>query len=310
MIRVALLWWGEITTRRVVPTNRRRGCGIARLILKNGWKAMWAMISVSNMLIQKALSNIEQITGFPEQPDTIYLLTSFKGILVSEDGGATFAPYPLGTPPTSTNNWAYSLTLSGTPVSPIFWVTGLDRGLWRMRGGEWTRTDGNADGGCVGLPDTKIPSVLSMGNLVIVGTAGDGLWVIEDEDTSCHQIFDAEHQYTFVTLSHASVGEEDHYLAGVEVTLGEPKDGYGRFQLLHLCPQADDCTEMEWKADPAPLWDNGPWLSGSLAHVAMTSNQDKSVQWVLFSGFGKVFEGDCRGESEPDGGDSQMCTLL
>ena len=130
------------------------------------------------------------------------------------------------------------------------WPAGLSRMV------DWVSLNGNLDEGCTGLPAALIAISVWMDNeLILIGSANQGLWQSLDGGKTCQLVFDPSGRYTFHGLWNVSTSHH-RFLALVQDTQVEPgADSLGNWQLIDLCPRANSCTDIEWWADQVnPLW--------------------------------------------------------
>lgn len=239
------------------------------------------------------LADIRALASLPEQPDSVFALTDYVGVLVSEDGGATFRAYPGGAAPTASGNAPLLLAAAGTAEAPVLWVAAEKAGLFRLAAGEWRRADG--PDGCVGLPaELPVTALAATGDRLLIGTNRRGLWISDDGGQQCRQVFDAAGQYQFRRLLPAPGSAHPRYLALVRDYYLEPGDPAGSWQLLDLCPHADACASDRWRSDSTPEWRG----SGAVGDVLVQGDGRGGVEWYLANALGQVWRGDLDG-AEP-----------
>ncbi len=236
------------------------------------------------------LSDIRALASLPEQPDTVFALTDFSGVLASDDGGASFHAYPGGAPPTASGNAPLLLINGGTAESPVLWVAAEKAGLFRLTAGEWRRVDG--PDGCAGLPqELPVTALAASGDRLLIGTNRRGLWLSDDGGQHCRQVFDAAGQYHFRRLLPAPGSAHPRYVALVRDFYLEASDPAGSWQLLDLCPRADACTSDRWRADSTPEWRG----SAAVGDVLVQEDGAGGVEWYLANALGQVWRGDLNG---------------
>lgn len=257
----------------------------------------WQESEVGNLLCidqwdtTSALSAIESIASLPADPGAIYVLTSHSGLLVSPDGGLNFNKHPAIptlSSPVEIEDRPPLFQVSGK-ANPIFWVANAQNGLSVYQDGQWRRLDGQAGGGCVGLPELSrnLSSLVVIDDKVLIGTEERGLWVSEDDGKTCKQVFDKEHRYEFLGVW--SIGHP-RYLALVRNwKAGAANEG--NWQLLDLCPRPTMCTPDDWQAEATPLWqDNTFWQSG-VADVLVQPDGRGGHEWYLITQVGQIWRG-------------------
>ncbi len=228
------------------------------------------------------LTDIVAFASFPAAPQSVYALTRQKGIVVSRDGGESYAS--LRSLPTehSGNNDLALLALSGSPEAPLFWVAGAKGGLWRVSGETW-KTVGAGEG-CA-LPDRLIAKSLWVeGARLLVGSERQGLWLIDGDRCSRMDSDEASRRWEYLHLASAS-HSETRYIALVRDRELSPQ-----FRLVVLCPLTDDCQNTPWPYSQ-PLWVG----SRPVTDLLVTPHPTGDVVWVLADALGYVVEGDLNG---------------
>jgi hypothetical protein len=272
-----------------------------------------------------ALSDIVALASLPAWPDTIYALTSHTGLLFSTDAGATFGPltgifdrHPAGIPELEADNRPARLVVSEENGAPVFWLAYRKDGLLVYRDGRWTRLDGQADGGCAGLPTLTVTSLLvtkdedpRQGKAVVIGSDQRGLWVSADGGRTCRRVLDAAGNVVFYGLWDVSpptlrlssplppVGDfagqaHGRYLALVLDTTVEPGDPLGTWRLLDLCPRLTSCSPADWRPEPEPLWH----ASAVVADAFVQRSTGGDYEWFLVTQFGQIWRGDLAGAEQ------------
>jgi hypothetical protein len=245
-------------------------------------------------------SNIRAFAALPDDPNTVYALTSHSDLLMSTNAGGSFARYKAPFPAELHNpNNPRLLVVSGTAAAPVVWVAGDDRGLWVYRKEQWFRLD-QAQGGCANLPaELLVKSLLVKDQLVLIGSHKQGLWASDDGGATCHEVFDTNPiaDYEFYGLWDISTTTHARYLALVHYT---KESGIPKWRLLVLCPRLGMCSAKSWKDDRRPLWSGwyGPPLemsNGEAVLVQRTSSQD--YEWYLVDRWGGLWKGGMQNDS-------------
>ena len=299
----ALVLHNSGTTLMVGGENIEQGCNLPH---KGLWyrpledEGAWRDSDVGDLLCIEewdtgpALSNIQALASLPAEPDTIYVLTSHSGLLVSNDAGAHFSRHPAGIPPLDMDNMPLLLVVSGER-SPIFWVAGEKRGLLIYRDGQWSRLDEQGEGGCAGLPpDLTVRSLLVTDEAVLIGSDQRGLWISDDGGRTCRQVFDAAGRYEFRGLWDIRKETHHRYLALVRDWHVEPGSELGTWQLLDLCPRPTSCSQETWRSAAVPLWHR------TTSVEAVLVQQEGAIgdyEWYLVTARGQIWHGDLSGSS-------------
>lgn len=251
---------------------------------------------------QDALSNIVALASRPEEPETIYALTSHSGLLVSHDDGASFQSHPatdshlielIAKP-----GLAMSLFVVTGQNTPIFWVANAQHGLMVYEDEDWRHLDGSQPAGCQGLPELTVLSLLITDRVMLIGSSQQGLWLSTNGGKTCQPVFDVGlyPRYAFYGLWDISVSAQSRYLALVLDGAVEPGGNLGTWQLLLLCPFSDSCDETTWQAETMPLWHQ----TIVVEDVLVQPDGRGDFEWYLVTEFGQVWWGAVAGGiSEP-----------
>lgn len=267
--------------------NVREGCEI---VPKGLWyrrlpDGTWEESEVGDRLCIEerqppALANIPDLVTAPEQPGVVYALTSHKGILQSDDGGATFRPHPAPYPGFPDNNLPYRLA---TAPDGSLWVATTGQGLWRVTASAWKRMDGREQDGCRGLPAVSVRSLLVEAGRLLIGTDQAGLWLSEDGGGTCRRVFDDEGRYEIRTIA-AVPDDHPRYL----LLLRDWWDDERPTILRDLCPRPDACRETPWRAEPDSLL---PTTDDVLA-LFVSGSTVAAARWFVMDARGRVWQGD------------------
>lgn len=228
------------------------------------------------------LTNIVTFASFPAAPETVYALTRQRGIVVSRDGGASFAALHSLPAGLSGNNDLGALALAGSPESPIFFVAGAKGGLWRVSGEQWQAV---GSGEQCALPDRLIAkSLLVEGARLLVGSERQGLWLIDGEGCRRVDTDEASRRWEYLHLASASLSEMRY------VALVRDRELSPQYLLVVLCPLSGDCQNSPWPSS-TPRWQG----ASPVPDLLVTLRPGGEAVWVLADQQGYVVEGDLNG---------------
>lgn len=236
------------------------------------------------------LSNINALTSHPDAPDTIYALTSQNGLVISRDAGRSFAAFDPPIPLFSVASQPIGLAVGGTGDQPILWISGKDRGLWRLWERGWEQIAAESSE-CSMPADIKVWALFAQDDWLLAGSTQQGLWQVQGD--GCQRL-DApgggeQLDYRFlraVPSTHA------RFLAVVRVPDPPQGDTRGKFRLVIVCPQPGDCDEAGyWKTEmESSLWD------GSIVEDILVRESSPGIyEWYLADQFGHIWQGDLIG---------------
>jgi hypothetical protein len=268
--------------------NRQQGCEI---VPKGLWHrrlpdGAWQESDVGNWLCIEereppALANIPDLAAAPERPDRVYALTSHKGILQSDDGGAIFRPHPAVYPGFADNNLPFRL--AATPDG-ILWVAAEGQGLWRVTATAWERMDDRGEDGCRGLPAVSVRSLLAETRRLLIGTDQAGLWLSEDGGRTCRRVFDDEGRYEIYAIAAVPRSDPPRYLLAVR----DWRDDRRPTTLIDLCPRPDVCRETPWRAEPDSLLSSTDNVLSLFVPVSAAAGR----RWFVIDSMGRIWQGD------------------
>lgn len=267
-----------------------KGMWYRRLSADTGWQES----DVDNLLCieernPRALSDIVDLGSLPFAPNTVYVLTSQSGVLVSTDAGAHFVRHTAA-PPLASDNHPALLVVTGDR-QPTLWVAGQKSGLLRYLDGQWLPFDGQSPQGCAGLPSLTVRALLVTPSAILIGSDRKGLWLSEDGGASCRQVFDASGRYELRGLWKVGEATDNHYLMLARDWEIEPGGTLGTWQLLDICPRPSSCGRQTWQPEPNPLWN----ATTTVADVLVQRDAAGDAEWYLVTARGQIWRGDLRG---------------
>ncbi|MCX7851416.1 MAG: toll/interleukin-1 receptor domain-containing protein [Caldilineales bacterium] len=227
-----------------------------------------------------ALANLSDLAAAAERPGVVFALTSHKGILQSDDGGATFRPHPAPYPGFPDANLPYRLVVA---PDDVLWVAAEGQGLWRVTATAWERMDNRGPDGCRGLPAVNVRSLLAEAGRLLIGTDQAGLWLSEDGGRTCHRVFDDEGRYEIRAIA-AVPGDPARYL----LVLRDWRDDRRPTSLLDLCPRPDACRQTPWRAEPDSLLPT----TDDVLDLFVAGTTTAAVRWFAIDARGRIWQGD------------------
>jgi hypothetical protein len=236
------------------------------------------------------LSNINRLASHPNEPDTVYALNSHNGLVISRDGGRSFNAFEPPIPPFSVASQPVGLAVGGTRNQPILWISGKDRGVWRLLETDWEQI-ARESSECPMPVDIKVWALLAQDDWLLAGSTQQGLWRVQGD--GCQRLDasgDGEQvDYRFLW---AVPSAHNRYLAVVRVPDPPQGDTRGKFRLVIVCPQPGDCDEAgRWKTETeSSLWD------GSIVEdILVRESSPGMYEWYLADQFGHIWQGDLIG---------------